>query len=155
MASDFNQLLAKRLQTNLGYYNARTMHYLLLQNPHQRFTNGYDWNHYPLGKVGSLNFSAQDIVSHITVHDTSFEIIWNWLKEECKLAPKPITTIATETPAPKPLSYFQQGVKFWQENKALVAGGVVGFGLFAGYKLLEYRQAITSDESHQPPQAGL
>lgn len=150
LSSNFNQLLEKRLRVNLFYYQASPM-YLLITGKQQDFAWGYDFNHYPMGKAGEANFSAQDVVSHLTVSDNNIEPIWSWLKQQCA-AHKPMLATPAELSTKESLSYYQQGVKFCQENKAVVAS-VVGLSMFVGYKLLQRQQSIVDDSTS--PQIGL
>lgn len=151
LSFNFNQLLEKRLQENLVYYHSSPMYYLLVTGKQNDFAWGYDFKRYPMGKAGEANFSAEDVVSHLTINDNNLEPIGSWLKQQCARS-KPMLTSPTEPPTKKPLSYYQQGVKFCKENKILMAG-MAGFGIFAGYKLLQYQQNITDEQP--PPQAGL
>lgn len=143
LTTDFNQLLEKRLQTNLNHYTATTMHYLLISSQQENFfARGYDWHAYPMGKAGTSNFTDSEVVSHVAVTNHNIAPIWTWLKEQCSLGLKPV---------PKAPSYFQQGAKFCQENKAVVAG-LIGLGMFGAYKLLEYQKGAQDDHT---PTAGM
>ena len=160
LTSDFNQLLIKRLQKNIEFYQSNSMSYLLIQNKYGHFTTGYDWTHYPLGKSGHVTFTPEELLGHITFEQSNdMTHIWDWLKRQCARAPNLQSTETIENRtypmvAEKPLTYFQQGVKFCQENKTTLATGAVAFGIFATYRFLQYRQATNTDDFN-PPQAGM
>lgn len=143
LTSDFNQLLEKRLVFNLRYYSATPMHYILITSPNPRFESAYDLSHYPLGKTGGAEFSKEEIVSHITVADTNISAIWAWMKQRCTLASQPLL------PSESTPSYAQQCIKYCQDNKVYIAG-LLGAGLFAGYKVLQYTQDHKDDHASQP-----
>ncbi|MEI6095192.1 MAG: hypothetical protein WCR08_07015 [Gammaproteobacteria bacterium] len=143
LTSDFNQLLEKRLVLNSVYYSAKTMVYLLITNVQTRFKTAYDLSHYPLGKTGSAGFTKEDILGHVTVSDKTLPPIWAWLKQHCTLTPTSRLT------TPPEVYYAQQCMQYCQDNKVYMAG-LLGAGLFAGYKLLQNLQ-----EDHTPPQPSL
>lgn len=143
LTSDFNQLLEKRLVFNLAYYSATPMYYLLITNPNPRFESAYDLSHYPLGKTGGAGFRKEEIVSHINITDSNISAIWAWMKQQCTLDPKPLL------PSESTPSYAQQCIKYCQDNKVYMAG-LLGAGLFAGHKVLQYTQDHKDDHTSQP-----
>ncbi len=152
LTSDFNQLLEKRLVLNSVYYSAETMIYLLITNEHPRFETAYDLSHYPLGKAGSTGFAKKDILSHAMVSDEALSLqpIWFWLKQQCALtAPQPLPASLPEFVAEKSPTYVQQWIRYCQENKVYMAG-LLGAGLFAGYKLSQYTTDLQNDHTPQP-----
>lgn len=158
LTTDFNQLLARRLDINLNFYCNQIMHYLLITNPYPRFDTAIDLSHYALGKTGKATFAAEDIVSNITIDTNDTSAIWTWLKQKaCTFELKPVIAPSKEvpsytqpvvTPSEKTPSYAQQCVTYCQENKLYMAG-LLTAGLFAGYKLWQGTQAHTDDPTAQ------
>lgn len=65
LAHNFNEQLQHRLTINWEIYaTGNDMDYLLLtdHNDSERYTSGYDFNHYPLGKIGRREFNASNVV---------------------------------------------------------------------------------------------
>lgn len=135
LTSDFNQLLEQRLLHNIAFYSKQPMHYLLLTDTHERNHSGYDFSHYPLGKAGKRTFSPQDIVSHLTITDYDVVPIQTWLKQQIMILANPPT-------------YLQQSIQFCQNNRVYMAG-LLGAGLFAGYKIMQSQQTLQEDPSTQ------
>ncbi|MDF1758118.1 MAG: hypothetical protein P1U74_07450 [Legionellaceae bacterium] len=68
---NFNVQLLERLSINWGRYaTSQHMDYLLLTGGRdiRLYKNGYDFNRYPLGKIGSRAFMAEQVI-----HNISFE----------------------------------------------------------------------------------
>ena len=149
LTSDFNQLLEQRLLYNIAFYSEQPMHYLLLTDTHERYHSGYDFSHYPLGKTGGkATFSSHDIVSHLTLTDYDVAPIQTWLKQQIKLLENPPTYLRKSTVLEIPPSYLQQSIQFCQNNRVYMAG-LLGAGLFAGYKIIQYQQTLQEDPSTQ------
>lgn len=144
LTSDFNQLLEQRLLKNLGYYSAQSMHYLLLTDTQERYHSGYDFSHDPLGKAGKATFSPQDIISDLTVTDHTVAPIQTWLKQQIMV----LASAMDATPLTKSPTYVQQSIQFCQSNRVYMAG-LLGAGLFAGYKIMQYQQTLQEDLSTQ------
>ena len=142
LASDFNQLLEKRLRINHVFYTSNTMYYLLLATPYGRFASGYDLSAYPLGKAGKSTFQMEQIKDHYKIDkhnpDESLYHIWTWLKQQCKSSEQ----LQKSTPP----RYWQRCVQFCQDYKfSLVL--TTGIGLFVGSKILQSSQQCYLEDS--------
>ncbi|WP_454780758.1 hypothetical protein [Legionella sp. WA2022007384] len=68
LAHNFNEKFLLRLKINWGAYaTSDDMDYLFLSNNSRirNYENGYDFNKYPLGKVGRHHFDSSDVVKQV------------------------------------------------------------------------------------------
>lgn len=157
LTTHFNQQLQDRLTYNRSFFNASSMHYVLLSSQCERFRSAYDVQHYAMGKAGKHQFAATDVRAHFTfpVAEFSSIAVLKWLKtslNHLKLMPHAQATelhnlknMAVDPT--KEASYFQQGVTFCYDNKNSIIA-LMGIGLFAALQATKHIQQ--EDESYTP-----
>ncbi len=162
LTTHFNQQLQNRLTYNCSFFNAPSMHYVLLSSQYERFRSAYDVQHYAMGKAGKHQFAATDVCAHFTFSVAEFSSIAviKWLKtslNHLKLMPYAQATEISEVCTHnlkdiavdpiKQVSYFQKGVTFCYDNKNSIIA-LIGIGLFAALQATKHIQQ--EDESYTP-----
>lgn len=159
LSNDFNQLLQRRLIINCrSYYTNDVMYYMLLtatQSP-TRFTAGYDFARYPLGKTGRAGFLPTDVIAYLNA-STDIAPILTWLKQQCgaiKNSVKQPTCQDSKSSSEyknkknavkQQPTYLEQCSQYVWENKGYMVA-LIGGGLFAATAAsFLYRQAQAED----------